>query len=141
MPEPQTDAHPGLFSQVVDWIATRARATAEMARLSSGDLGEMARDLGMAESDLRGVLSKGANNTQLMDAMMQARGLDPAAIAHLSSGVLRDLEVTCTRCGAVAQCRRELAAGTAAMHCHDFCGNADTFDALQEGRPASTQAA
>jgi len=29
------------------------------------------------------------------------------------------------------------AAGTAAVHCHDFCGNADTLEALQEERTFS----
>ncbi len=132
MPDAGTEAPPGLISQVAQWITTRARASAEMARLARGDIGGMARDLGVSEADLRGVLPLGADNTKLMAAMMRARGLDAEQAAQLSAAVMRDLELTCTRCGAVARCRRELAAGTAEAHCHEFCGNADTFDALLE---------
>ena len=124
------DARHGLIGQVADWITRRARATAEMALLSRGDISGMAHDLGVTESDLREVLPWGADNTRLMEAMMRARGLDPAQIAHLSAAVMRDLELTCTRCGEVTRCRRELAAGTAAAHCEEFCGNADTLEAL-----------
>ncbi len=134
MSDTEADARQGLIGQVAHWITTRARANAEMARLSRGDFAGMANDLGVTEADLREVLPRGADNTRLMDAMMRARGLDPAQAAHLSAAVMRDLELTCTRCGAVTRCRRELAAGTAAAQCHEFCGNADTFDALLEDR-------
>ena len=132
MPDAGAEIRQGLIGQVAQWIATRARASAEMARLAGGDIGGMARDLGVSEADLRDVLPRGADNTKLMEAMMRARGLDPEQTAHLSAAVMRDLELTCTRCGAVTRCRRELAAGTADAHCHEFCGNADTLDALLE---------
>lgn len=134
MPDTGAEAHHGLIGQVAHWIAERARANADMARLFRGDITGMANDLGVTEADLREVLPRGADNTRLMDAMMRARGLDPAEVAQQSAAVMRDLELTCTRCGAVTRCRRELAADTAAEHCHAFCGNADTLDALLEER-------
>lgn len=130
MLESATDTQQGLLTRVVDWFATRMRADSEMAALSRCDITEMAHDLGLCEADLRGVLPGAPDNSALMDAMMRARGLDPVMVAHMSAGVMRDLELTCTRCGSVARCRRELAAGTAAAHSGEFCGNADTFDAL-----------
>jgi len=132
VPDTGTDVRQGLIGQVAHWIAERARANAEMARLSRGDISGMAHDLGVTEADLRDVLPRGADNSRLMDAMMRARGLDPAQVAHLSGAVMRDLELTCTRCGVVTRCRRELAAGTAAVHCGEFCGNVDVLDALLE---------
>lgn len=122
----------GLIGKVAHWIATRARASAELARLSHGDIDGMARDLGVSQSDLRDVLPRGTDNTKLMEAMMRARGLDVDRVAHLAGAAMRDLELTCTRCGAATRCRRELAAGTADADCHEFCGNADTFDALRD---------
>ncbi len=124
----------GLIGQVAHWIASRARASAELARLSRGDIDGIARDLGVSAADLRDIMPHGADNTGLMEAMMRARGLDAEHVAQLPPTVLRDLELTCTRCGAAKRCGRELAAGSANEHCHEFCGNADTFDALLEAR-------
>ena len=109
-------------------------SSAELARLSSGDIDGVAHDLGVSQADLRDVLPRGTDNTKLMEAMLRAHGLDTDQVAHLSPTVVRDLELTCTRCGAAKRCGRELAAGTANDHCHEFCGNADTFDALLDHR-------
>ena len=46
--------------------------------------------------------------------------------------LLRDIERVCTRCRDARRCWRELEAGTAAEHCHEFCPNAGTFDDLVE---------
>lgn len=126
------DTRTGLLARVADWVATRMRAASERTALTRDDIHEMAHDLGLCEDDLRGVLSHAPDNTRLMDAMMRARGLDPMLVSQMSAAVMRDLELTCTRCGAVGRCRRELAAGTAAAHCDEFCANADTFAALLE---------
>ena len=133
LPDTGVDAQQGLIGKVANWITERARASAELALLSRGDISRMAHDIGVTEADLRDVLPRGADNTVLMEAMMRARGLDPAEVAHLSGTVMRDLELTCTHCGAVRRCRREIAAGTAAEHCDEFCGNAYTLDVLLEG--------
>jgi hypothetical protein len=129
MSEVATDVQTGLISRVIDWFTTRLNPDEELACLSNGDIAGMAHDLGLAETDLRTLLPRAADNTLLMEAMMHARGLDAADVARLA-GVMRDIELTCTRCGAVTRCRRELAAGSAELHCHEFCGNAETFDAL-----------
>ena len=134
MPDTGADARHGLLSQVAHWIVERMRASVEIVRLSRGDLDGMAHDLGVTEADLREVLPRGTDNTVLMEAMMRARGLDPAEVAHLSGTVMRDLELTCTHCGAVRRCRREIAAGTAAEYCDEFCGNAYTLDVLLADR-------
>ena len=127
---------PGLLARVFDWIKERTARQEELGRLSRGDLAAMASDLGLSEADLRDVLPRSADNTLLMDRMMQARGLDPEAVRHSFASLVRDLELTCTRCGAVGRCRRELESGTAATHCHEFCLNADTLDDLLEAQSA-----
>jgi hypothetical protein len=134
VPDTGADARHGLLSRAAHWIVERMRASAEMARLSRGDLDGMAHDLGVTEADLREVLPRGTDNTVLMEAMMCARGLDPAEVAHLSATVIRDLELTCSHCGEVRRCRREIAAGTAAEYCDEFCGNAYTLDVLLTDR-------
>ena len=44
--------------------------------------------------------------------------------------VLRDMERVCSLCNHKRQCDRDLAAGTAAAHYEEYCGNADTIDGL-----------
>lgn len=128
------DTPHGLLGRMVDWIADRLRASRELAELSGADVHEMAADLGLSEDELRAVLPRAADNTRLMDGMMRARGLDPDWVRRLSAALMRDLELTCTRCPNPARCRAELRVGTAAANSREFCANAGTFDALLEER-------
>jgi len=68
----------------------------------------------------------------LMQSMMRARGLDLDQMRHGFATLLRDIERVCTQCKATGRCRRELDAGTADAHCHEYCANAGTFDDLLE---------
>ena len=121
---------PGLLARALDWIKARAARQDELARLSGSDVAAMAADLGLSEADLRDVLPRATDNTLLMDRMIQARGLDPVTVRRSLAALVRDLELTCTRCPDTARCRRELNAGTAAARCHEYCPNADTLDDL-----------
>ena len=116
IPDTGTEVRQSVLTQVLDCFTARARALDEMGNVARGGIMGMANDFGVTEADLRELLPGGADNTRLMDAMM------------------RDLELTCTCCGAAVRCRREPAAGTAAVHCDEFCGNADTLDVLLESR-------
>jgi len=129
-----TRNEPGLLTRALDWIKARAARQDELARLSGHDIAAMATDLGLSEADLRDVLPRAADNSLLMDRMILARGLDPVAVRHSLAALVRDLELTCTRCPDTARCRRELDAGTAATHCHEYCLNADTLDDLVEAQ-------
>lgn len=121
---------PGLLARALDWIKAYNARQQELGRLSGDDIAIMATDLGMSAADLCDVLPRGTDNTFLMDRMLLARGLDPEEIRRTLTPMLRDLELACTRCAATGRCRRELQAGTAAEHSHDFCANADTIDDL-----------
>jgi hypothetical protein len=126
--------HEGLMARALDWLFVRGGARHAPAPLSDADLRYMASDLGITVADLIDVLPRAADHTLLMDRMMQARGLDPQAVRRMPAALVRDLEMTCTRCTAARRCRRDLEAGAAAVNCHDYCGNADTFDAILRGR-------
>ncbi|MDR3539087.1 MAG: DUF6455 family protein [Acetobacteraceae bacterium] len=117
-----------LFGRVLDWLKQHMADPVDLAGMPELDLDYLASDLGITRADLIDVLPRGADNTLLMEQMMIARGLDPAAMRAFAAAVVRDLELTCTRCDDVRRCRRELAAATAAQHCHEFCPNAAAFD-------------
>jgi hypothetical protein len=123
-------AEPGPLARILDWIKVRLDRNSEVARLSRGDIAAMAADLGLSEADFRDVLPRTADNGMLMDRMILARGMDPTAVRHSLAALVRDLELICTRCPETTRCRRELDAGTAAEHCHQYCLNAVTFDDL-----------
>ncbi len=121
----------GLLGRFFDWVKDRVGPDDGLYALTRGDFAMMASDLGICESDLREVLPKTADNAALMDEMMRARGLDPDRVRRMTGGLARELEMTCSRCDSVARCRRALALGTAAVHAHEFCGNAEVFDELR----------
>ncbi len=124
-----------LLLKALDWIKARAARGNELASMSRDDLRFLAADLGISETDLRDLAPRVADNSVLMDKMMRARGLDPDAVRHAFSGLMREMEVTCSRCRETNVCRREFDSGTAALYCHDFCPNAEAMDDLRESRP------
>jgi hypothetical protein len=119
-----------LLVKILDWIKLRIRRDNELSAMSHTDLQLLAADIGMNEADLRAILPRLRDHSELLDKMIQARGLNPELVRHIFSGAIRDMEATCARCPDVAYCRRELKAGTAAKNCHAFCGNARVIDEL-----------
>jgi len=125
-------ANPGLLGRMLDWMRAHTPVGSDLATFSREDLRHMAQDLSIAETDLQSMSASHHDNTALMEGMIRARGLDPDHLRHASATLLRDVERVCTQCPAARRCRRELAAGTAATHCHEYCPNAGTFDDLIE---------
>jgi hypothetical protein len=123
---------PGLLGRMFDWIRERARRSQEIASLTQADLDFMASDLGITQADLLDVLPRAADDSRLMDRMMEARGLDPEHVRRNLGALVRDMELICTRCRATGVCRRDLLNGTADAHCHEYCENAETIDELVE---------
>lgn len=123
-----------LFARAFDWVKARVARDNELAAMSRADLGHLAADLGVSEADLIEVLPMVTDHSDLMDRMMRVRGLDPAEVRQSFATLVRSMEVACARCPDVAHCRRELAAGTAAAHYHEFCVNTEAMDDLVDAR-------
>jgi hypothetical protein len=123
-------AEPNLLARAFDWIKARALRDNELGAMSRDDMHFLAADLGITEADLKDVAPRVTDHSDLMDQMMRVRGLDPDNVRRHFSALVRDMELTCTRCPDVRHCRRELAAGRAAEHCHEFCPNAEAMDEL-----------
>src|SRR6185312_6880565 len=115
---------PGLFGRLVDWMKAHTRTGDEFTNLSDSDFRVMADDLGITRDDLIALSRAPPDNTDLMEGMMRARGLDPDVMRNRFLGLARDVERVCTRCRDAKRCRRELDAGTATGHCHEYCPNA-----------------
>lgn len=118
----------GLFGRALDWLRQRLARGEEMAGFSQSDLQYMASDLGVTQADLVDVLPRRADNSLLMDQMIEARGLDPQAVRAAFATLVRDMELVCTRCQSTGRCHRDLMAGIADENCHEYCENAETID-------------
>jgi hypothetical protein len=128
-PEPAL-ANPGLLGRVLDWVRARAGVGNELAGMSREEIRDLASDLSLSEGDLLALSVTLNDNTALMEGMMRARGFDPAQVRLSFATLMRDVERVCSRCRSTGRCRRELDAGTAAAHAHEYCPNAGTFDDL-----------
>jgi hypothetical protein len=100
--------------------------------MSRDELRGLASDLSLSEGDLAALSTTLNDNTALMEGMMRARGFDPSQVRRSFGTLMRDVERVCSLCRATGRCRRELDAGTAAAHAHEYCPNAATFDDLTD---------
>ncbi len=119
-----------MLHAVRDWIKRHRPLRDELAGFSRAEFSHLASDMGVTETDLQSLSANAPDNTVLMQGMMRARGLDPEKVRDHYITLARDIERVCTICRNAKRCRRELAAGTAGMHCHEFCPNVRTFDDL-----------
>lgn len=110
--------------------STRA-AMDELAGCDPETLAEIARDVQVSVDDLREITAKGAGADRLMQRMMAAYGIDMDEMRNEAPTMLRDVAVLCSRCSEKGRCARELDAGTAAEHAHEFCPNAETFASMR----------
>lgn len=114
------------------WRAHRSAraALAELDGMDPSVVGEIAREAGVDVADLRAVVTHGAGADELMSRMLEAWGIDGETLARETPGFLRDVSISCSLCDEKGRCRRELAAGTAREHAHEFCPNHPSFAAL-----------
>jgi len=102
----------------------------ELEHCSPEDVMQIANDLGVSVSDLRGLAAKGPGAADTLQKMLFALSVDPQDVAKTDPAVMRDLQRLCVVCGQKRRCQHELARGTAADHFREFCPNAYTLDAL-----------
>lgn len=102
----------------------------ELGECSQEDVMRIAKDLGVAVSDLRGLTAKGPGAADALQKMLLALSVDPKALAKADPAVMRDLQRICIVCNQKGRCRHELAEGTSAENFREFCPNAYTLEAL-----------
>lgn len=126
-PYPVVDRVIEMFS---DWLAHR-RELKEMLTMDAANFRDIARELGVSTDDLEAVLRHGPHAADELPKMLRALGIDTAGLARTEPLVLRDMERTCAMCDQKRQCRRDLAANSAAEHYKHYCANAPTIDSLR----------
>jgi hypothetical protein len=126
---------------VADWINKyryKGGMHDEFGRCSPDDVMQIAKDLGIPAAELRVIANKGPGAADLVQKMLVALKVDPAALEKTDPATMRDLQRLCAACSAKGRCEHELAEGTAAVHFPQFCPNAFTLDALvkEKAQPA-----
>jgi hypothetical protein len=112
-----------------EWLKHR-RELREMREIDAANFGQIASDLRMSSADLEALVRQGPHAADELPKMLTALGIDQDDLARTEPLVLRDMERVCSLCNHKRQCDRDLAAGTAAAHYEEYCGNADTIDGL-----------
>jgi hypothetical protein len=115
-----------------EWLKHR-RELREMREMDATNFGRIASELRMSSADLEALVRQGPHAADELPMMLTALGVDQEALARTEPLVLRDMERVCSLCNHKRQCDRDLAAGTAAAHYEQYCGNAPTIDGL--GQP------
>jgi hypothetical protein len=112
-----------------EWLKHR-RELKEMNEMDAANFGRIASELRMSSTDLEALVRQGPHAADELPKMLAALGIDQEDLARTEPFVLRDMERVCSLCNHKRQCDRDLAAGTAAAHYEEYCGNADTIDGL-----------
>ncbi|QHO72929.1 hypothetical protein ACH79_10065 [Bradyrhizobium sp. CCBAU 051011] len=112
-----------------DWLKHR-RELREMREMDAANFGQIASDLRMSSADLEALVRQGPHAADELPKMLTALGIDQESLSRTEPLVLRDMERVCSMCIHKRQCDKDLAAGMAAAHYEQYCGNADTIDGL-----------
>jgi hypothetical protein len=115
-----------------EWLKHR-RELREMREMDAANFDQIASDLRMSSADLEALVRQGPHAADELPKMLTALGIDQQDLARTEPLVLRDMERVCSMCISKRQCDRDLAAGTAAAHYQEYCGNAPTIDGLSQG--------
>lgn len=123
---PRVDA---VIDMIADWFQHR-KEIAETCNCDTGELGRIAQELGVSTGELEDLVRRGRHAADELPRLMKALQLDPKALARTQALVMHDMERVCAHCSHKRQCGDDLAAGTAATHYEDYCGNALTLQSL-----------
>ena len=101
------------------------------------ELARIARDVGVAPSELYTIAAKRPDAADQLKLRLEALHIDAAALRRDDPLILRDLERVCTACGSKRRCTRDLARFPDDTAWRAYCPNAMTLDALDD-RTAGT---
>src|SRR3569833_2958697 len=119
----QAHAYPRLqllINGFAGWLQHR-RARRELRQMDQATVDRIAGDLRISPGDLHELVRNGPHAADELPKMLEALGIDEAALARSEPLILRDMERVCAMCNDKSQCHSDLAAGTAAKHYAAYC--------------------
>jgi uncharacterized protein YjiS (DUF1127 family) len=139
-----SESRPGMIAGLLAWWRNMRAARAQLGELQdccAGDLGRIARDLGVTRSELHTIAAKRPDAADQLQLRLEALHLDRTAILRTEPLVMRDLERVCTVCGEKRRCTRDWVRRPDDDAWRAYCPNAMTLAALQEEPTAGPPAA
>jgi hypothetical protein len=127
---PWTTVSTGVSAWWRYWRAARERV-GELEGCGS-ELARIARDVGLAPSELRTIAAKRPDAADQLKLRLEALHLDGAALRRDEPLVMRDLERVCTQCGSKRRCVRDWVRHPDDQAWREYCPNAMTLDALDD---------
>lgn len=119
-----------LIDSFAGWLKHR-RELKEMRELDRYNFDRIASDLRVSPGELEQLVRNGPHAADELPKMLEQLGIDEERLGRTQPLLLRDLERVCALCPDKARCHRDLAAGSAAEHFHEYCLNADTLETLE----------
>lgn len=125
----------GLVGGLARWWRSFRAARMRVDDLASAgpEAQNIARDLGLSTAELYTLADKGPDSADQLKQRLAALHLDGAALQR-NEPIIRDLERTCSLCGAKRQCERDLAQRPDDPVWQSYCPNASTLQALEEDK-------
>jgi transcriptional regulator with XRE-family HTH domain len=120
-----------LVDVFADWLKHR-RELRELSTIDHSDFDRIALDLRVSPGELDALVQRGPHAADELPKLLQALGVDEAALVRTEPMVLRDMERVCALCGHKPRCDRDLAAGTSAEQYEGYCPNASTIHDLDQ---------
>lgn len=111
-----------------NWKKRRA-ALIELESCDTGEVAHLARDVGVAPSELRTLAARWPDESDLLSRRLGAMGLEQSAQAEPQ--VLRDLQRVCGQCVNGRRCAHDLNDDPSDRSWRDYCPNVATLDALR----------
>jgi hypothetical protein len=102
----------------------------ELAVCRPEDVARVARELGISQGEIEAAAIQGPGTAVLLQRMLIALGVDPAAPALQDPTVIGELRRLCASCGQKSRCERDLADGTAPENFHTYCPNSMALDSI-----------
>jgi hypothetical protein len=102
----------------------------ELGGMDRGEVDRIAADLGMTARDLEDLVARGPDAAALLYQRMTALGLSRSDVERTASGLMRDLERTCTCCDHKGVCEKDLAGRPEDPAWRSYCSNAISLNSV-----------
>ena len=123
-----------LARSLMAWVAKYAPPN-ELDRGGEEEVEHIARDIGIAASELRVLASKHSDAADLLYRRMAVLGLDPDELRRTEPVVLRDLQRLCSMCERRKRCVLEFGERPASAVWQEYCPNRLTLSGLVASQP------
>jgi hypothetical protein len=112
----------------------RYRAAQELRNIGENEISAIARDVGISQTELRSLVRRDTGFPRLLKSLLSVLRIDERVLQEANPTLLRDMQKVCAFCQNTHQCKKELRAGTAGEHFHDYCPNSPNLYAASNYR-------